>query len=348
MGINWDRNREIADSMLDLIGLTPMVRLSKVAEGVKPSIVGKLELFNPSGSLKDRIYYNMITKAMDGGTLKRGMKIIETSTGNAGIACTFVGRHLGFEVTIVIPVGMSVERFKVLEILGANTITTPGAESDVDLCLERSRQIREANPELYWEPGQYDNPYNVEAHYRGTGAEIWEQTKGEVDIFVATQGSGGSLTGVGRYLKDKKPEVKVFAVEPAEAPMLSRRRWGSHKIEGIGDGFVPQNLDLGILEGVVLTTSDEAIQMAQRLARDEGILCGISSGSNVVAALKLAERYPDADMIVTMINDTGHRYMSTEVFGVKKTLEIPEREHPIDDYTREQLDRYQSRWIFIE
>ena len=169
-----------------------------------------------------------------------------------------------------------------------------------------------------------------------------------MDIFLATQGTGGTLTGIGRYLRKMKPEVKLFAVEPTEAPMLARGEWGSHGIEGIGDGFVPRNLDLSILDGIVLTTSDEAIEMGKRLALEEGIFCGISSGSNVAAALKVARLYPEAGVIVTMINDTGQRYFSTELCGVKKEIEIPEREHPMDEYTREQLDRYQAGWVIIE
>ena len=165
---------------------------------------------------------------------------------------------------------------------------------------------------------------------------------------VATQGTGGTLTGVGRYLREQKPDVKLYAIEPAEAPMLSKREWGSHKIEGIGDGFVPFNLDLSLLNGIITTTSEQAIRMGQRLSLEEGVFCGISSGSNVAAAIKLAQKHPDLKAIVTMINDTGQRYFSTELCGVKKDIEIPEREHPMDDYTREQLDKYQAGWVIIE
>jgi cysteine synthase A len=169
-----------------------------------------------------------------------------------------------------------------------------------------------------------------------------------VGAFVATQGTGGTLTGVGRYLREQNPRVKLFAIEPAEAPMLSQREWGSHKIEGIGDGFVPFNLDLSLLDGIITTTSDEAIRMGRRLALEEGVFCGISSGSNVAAAVKLARRHPELSRIVTMINDTGQRYFSTELCGEKKEVEIPERDHPMDQYTIDQLDQYQSGWEIIE
>ncbi|MCK4271765.1 pyridoxal-phosphate dependent enzyme, partial [bacterium] len=173
-------------------------------------------------------------------------------------------------------------------------------------------------------------------------------TDGQVDILVAGVGTGGTITGVGRYLREQNARVKLFAVEPTEAPMLSRREWGSHKIEGIGDGFVPFNLDLSLLDGIITTTSRKAIQMGQRLALEEGVFCGISSGSNVVAAIKLAARHPELKNIVTMINDTGQRYFSTELCGEPKEVEIPERDHPMDQYTIDQLDEYQSGWEIIE
>lgn len=276
------------------------------------------------------------------------MTIIETTTGNAGIACAFVGKLLGYNVVIVMPADMSEERKKIMRAYGAEIIETPGGESDVDLCLEKTKEIKAANPGRYWEPNQYGNPDNINAHFKTTGPEIWEQTNGKIDIFLAAQGTGGTLTGVGRYLKKMKQSVKLFAVEPTEAPMLSKRVWGSHKIEGIGDGFVPYNLDLSILDGIVTTTSDEAIQFARRLALEEGLFCGISSGCNVAAALKVAKKYPAAKTIVTMINDTGQRYFSTELCGEFKKIEIPEREHPMEDYTKKELDKYQDKWVIID
>lgn len=346
--VEWDKNRRYFDNILDVIGRTPMIQFKNVAEGLKPMILGKLEWFSPSGSLKDRIYHEMVTRATEDGILKPGMEIIETSTGNAGIACSLIGNLKGYKVTIVMPAGMSQERMKMIRSYGAEIITTPGAESDVDLCIEKTSEIKRQNPGKYWGPDQYTNPHNIAAHYKTTGPEIWEQTNGEVDAFVASQGTGGTITGVGRYLREKNPHIRLYAVEPTEAPLLSKRRWGSHKIEGIGDGFVPRNLGLSQLTGVITTTSEESIEMSRRLAVEEGVFCGISSGCNVAACVKLARKHPDLHMIVTMINDTGQRYFSTELCGEEKHVEIPERSHPMDDYTIKQLDLYQSRWEIIE
>lgn len=336
--------------IFDTIGHTPLVRLGNIprAEGIEAKILVKVEYMNPTGSLKDRIYYEMITKAIERGDLKPSMEILEASTGNAGIACSFVGTTLGYKVTIVMPGGMSQERMKIMRAYGAKVITTPGGESDVDLCLKKIEELKQANPKKYWEPGQFTNPDNVAAHYKTTGPEMWEQTGGRIDCFLASQGTGGTLTGVGRYLQKKNRKVALFAVEPSEAPILSHRKWGTHKIEGIGDGFVPRNLDLSHLTGIITTTSNEAIEMSKRLSQEEGIFCGISSGCNVMAAIKVARKHPEYKAIVTMMNDTGQRYFSTELCGEPKHVEVPEREHPLDDYTVDQLNKYQSRWEIIE
>jgi cysteine synthase A len=325
-----------------------MVRLNRVTEGIEPEILVKLEYFSPSGSLKDRIYLNMIEKAERRGDLKKGMTILECSTGNAGIACSFVAAVKGYPCIIVMPEGMSEERKKIDLAYGAEMVYTPGGESDVDLALEKLQEIRAASPEKYWVPSQFDNPDNITAHYKTTGPEIWQQTGGKIDAYVATQGTGGQLTGIGRYLRRKNPRVKLYAGEPAECPLLARREWGEHKIEGIGDGFVPRDLDLSLLDGVVTIKSDEAIEMARRLAREEGIFCGISSGANVAAAIKLAKAHPKMKRIATMICDSGQRYFSTELCGEPKHVVSPEREHPIDDYTRDQLDKHQGGWEIIE
>ncbi len=335
--------------ILDCIGGTPLVKLNKIPEeeGINTEISGKLEWFNPTGSLKDRIYHEMITKAIENGDLKPGMEILETSTGNAGIACAFIGRLLGYKVTVVMPDGMSEERMKTIRSYGAELIFTPGAESDVDLCLIKTAELKKANPGKYWEPDQYSNPNNPLAHYKATGPEIWEQTSGEVDAFIASQGTGGTITGIGKYLREKNPEIKLYALEPEEAPLLSKRRWGTHKIEGIGDGFVPRNLDVSLLTGIITTTSAEAIQMAKKLSLKEGLFCGISSGCNVAGAIKLARRHPELKRIVTMINDNGQRYFSTELCEKVKEVKIPEREHPMDQYTIDELDKYQKDWEII-
>ena len=346
--VKWDRNRKYARSILDVIGRTPLVRLNHVVAGVEPEILVKLEFFSPSGSLKDRIYLNMIEKAERRGELKKGMTILECSTGNAGIACSFVAAVKGYPCIIVMPEGMSEERKKMDVAYGTQMVYTAGGESDVDLALVKLDEIRRQEPAKYWVPSQFDNPDNIKAHFKTTGPEIWEQTRGKIDAYVGTQGTGGQLTGIGRYLRKKHRKVKLYAGEPAECPLLSRRQWGEHKIEGIGDGFVPRDLDLSLLSGIVTITSDEAIEMARRLAREEGIFCGISSGANVAAAIKVANRHPRMKRIVTMICDTGQRYFSTELCGSPKHVESPEREHPMDAYTREQLDRYQSTWEIID
>jgi len=350
MNIEWDRTREVLDGLLQVIGRTPLVMLGKIpkAEGIDANILVKLEYVNPTGSLKDRIYLEMIKKAIETGDLKPGIEIIEASTGNAGISCAFVGGILGYKVTIVMPAGMSRERMKIIRAYGGDIIFTPGAESDVDLCLKKIIELKKANPGKYWWADQFSNPNNPNAHYKTTGPEIWQQTRGKVDCFVASQGTGGTLTGVGRFLKEKDPEIVLYAVEPAEAPILSKREWGFHKIEGIGDGFVPLNLDLSRLRGIVTTTSEEAITMAKRLSLEEGVFCGISSGCNVAAAVKIAKRHPELKTIVTMVNDTGQRYLSTELCGEVKEVEIPEREHPMDEYTIRELDKYQADWEIIE
>lgn len=346
--LKWDRSRKYAKTILDTIGLTPLVRLNRVAEDAKPEILVKMEYFSPSGSLKDRIYLNMIEKAERRGELKKGMTILECSTGNAGIACSFVAAVKGYPCVIVMPEGMSEERKKMDVAYGTEMVYTPGGESDVDLALEKLNEIRSRDPENYWVPSQFDNPDNIKAHFRTTGPEIWAQTRGKLDAYVATQGTGGQITGIGRYLRKQKKKIKLYAGEPAECPLLSRREWGEHKIEGIGDGFVPRDLDLSLLDGIVTIRSDEAIEMARRLAREEGIFCGISSGANVVAAIKLARRHPKMKRIVTMICDSGQRYFSTELCGEPKHVQPPEREHPMDEYTRDQLDKYQSKWEIIE
>ncbi|MEM4458511.1 MAG: cysteine synthase A [Candidatus Caldarchaeum sp.] len=337
------------EDILDLIGNTPLLRLRNIEKqhGVEAEIWAKLEFYNPSGSLKDRIYREMITRAIERGDLRPGMEILEVSTGNAGIACTFVGTHLGYRVTIVMPEGMSEERKQLIKAFGGNLVFTPGAESDVDLSLRKAEEMMRQNPGKYWFPNQFTNPDNIQAHIKTTGPEIWEQTKGKVDAFVMSQGSGGTVSGVGKFLKEKNPSVKIYTVEPSEAPIISEGKWGSHKIEGIGDGFIPRNLDLGICDGVVTTTSDESIAMARQLARLEGIFGGISSGCNVAAAVKVAKKHPSLRKIVTLICDSGNRYLSTELYGEGKKTTVPEREHPLDEYTKTIREKHLPRLEII-
>lgn len=335
------------DNILDTAGYTPMVRLRRVTEGIHAAVAVKLEYFSPSGSLKDRILRHMIARAEARGELRPGMTIIEGTTGNTGIATAMAGAALGYPVVIVMPAGMSEERKKAIRAYGAELVFTPGGESDVDLVLEKVRSIKASSPGRFWEVGQFDNPDNAEAHYQTTGPEIWEQTEGRLDAFVASQGTGGTISGVARYLKERNPNVRVYAVEPAECPILSRGGWGAHKIEGIGDGFVPANLDLDLLDGVVTTSSEEAIAMARDLARREGIFCGISSGCNVAAVMKVARAHPEMRLIVTMVNDDGRRYFSTELFEPQPPLEVPERPHPLAQADAQRLEAKRRVWEIL-
>src|SRR6267143_2027737 len=314
MPVRWDAHRSALPSIVEAVGRTPLVRLNRVVGEARPPVYLKLEWYGPSGSLKDRIYLHMFEQAESRGDLKPGMRD---------------------------------ERKKITRAYGADLVFTPGGESDVDLSLERLAEIRAGDPTGYWVPGQFDNADNVEAHYRTTGPEVWEQAGGIVGAFVASQGSGGTLTGVGRYLRERDGAVRLYAVEPDECALLSRRAWGPHGIEGIGDGFIPDNLDVSMLTGVITTTTDEALTVARRLAAEEGIFCGISTGCNVAAALKLAARHPDLPSIVTMANDTGQRYFTTALCGEAKHVDVPERAHPMDDKTRRELDHWQSKWEIL-
>ena len=347
MPILWDTYRSALHSIGEAIGRTPLVKLGRVTAHVVPPIYLKLEWYGPSGSLKDRIYLHMFERAEARGDLKPGMRVLECSTGNAGIACAFIAAVKGYRCTIVMPAGMSDERKKIMRAYGADLVFTPGGESDVDLSLKRLDEIRAGDPTGYWVPGQFSNADNVETHHRTTGPEIWEQCGGIIGAFVAAQGSGGTLTGVGRYLRERDDRVRLYAVEPEECALLARRAWGPHGIEGIGDGFIPDNLDVSLLSGVITTTTAESLALARRLAAEEGIFCGISTGCNVAAALKLARRHPELSAIVTMANDTGQRYFTTPLCGEDKHVEVPEREHPMDPKTRAFLDRYQARWEIL-
>ena len=345
--VPWDLYRKALPSITHAIGRTPVVRLNRVTEGLSPSIYVKLEWYGPSGSLKDRIYLYMVEQAEARGDLRPGMEILECSTGNAGIACSFISAVKGYRCTIVMPEGMSDERKKIMRAYGADLVFTPGGESDVDLSLRKLSEIRAAAPDRYWTPGQFDNPDNVEAHFLTTGPEIWEQLGDRLGAFVGAVGSGGGLSGIGQYLRQRNSSIKVYAVEPDECALLARREWGSHGIEGIGDGFVPGNLDLSLLSGVITTTTAESVEMARRLAREEGIFCGISSGCNVAAAVKLAARHPELPSILVLVNDTGQRYFSTALCGVEKHVDVPDREHPIDERSASETRKYQDRWEII-
>ncbi len=346
MTARWDAYRTALPSIASAVGRTPLVKLNRIVTGGPPIYV-KVEWYGPSGSLKDRIYLHMFEQAEARGDLRPGIRVLECSTGNAGIACAFVAAVKGYSCTVVMPEGMSEERKKIMRAYGAELVFTPGGESDVDLSLKKLEAIRARDPNGYWVPGQFGNADNIDAHYRTTGPEIWEQTGGIVGAFVASQGSGGTLSGVGRALRERDGRVKLYAVEPEECALLSRRAWGPHGIEGIGDGFIPDNLEVALLTGVITTSTEESVRMARRLAREEGLFCGISTGCNVAAAVKLATRHPELPSIVTMVNDTGQRYFTTPLCGEAKHVEVPERDHPMDERTRRELDRYQARWEIL-
>jgi cysteine synthase A len=281
----------------------------------------------------------MFERAEARGELRPGMTVLECTTGNAGIACAATAAIKGFDCTIVMPENMSAERKLMVKAYGANLVLSPGGESDIELGLKLMAEIRAEDPDRYWIPAEFENTDNVEAHRTITGPEIWEQVDGRLDAVVASQGTGGSISGIGRFLKERDPSVKVYTAEPAECPILSERRWGTHAIAGIGDGIVPPNLDLATLDGVVAVTTHDAHEMAKRLARQEGLLSGPSGGCNVHAALVVAEHHPELRRIVTLIPDTAMRYFSTTLFeDGPPELASPDREHTLDPESVRLLD----------
>ncbi len=343
--MEWDANRRIVPTLLDAIGRTPLLRLNRVSpEGL--DLLVKVEWYGPTGSVKDRIYGHMLACAEERGDLKPGMTIIECTTGNAGIACSAVAAVKGYDCVIVMPEGMSVERKRMISAYGAELVLTPGAGTDIDLALAKMREIVASDPERYFFPGEFENPDNPAAQ-TASGEEIWEQTEGRVDAVVAAQGTGGWITGVARALKGHDPAVRAYAVEPSECPLISAERWGTHGVPGIGDGIIPPNLDLGLMDGIVTASTDEALVMARRMAREEGLLCGPSSGINVAAALKVAEEHPEMQRIVTVVADTGQRYLSGELFGEGVEADEPDRAHEIDAHTLELLRANRDRLEFI-
>ena len=345
MGIDWSAARRAAGSLLDAIGRTPLVRLNRVAPEAL-ELLAKVEWYGPTGSVKDRIYSQMIGRAEERGDLRPGMTILECTTGNAGIECAAVAAIKGYPCVIVMPEAMSDERKKMIRAYGAELILTPGAGTDIDLAMAMMRELIAADPDGYFVPAEFENPDNPEAQLV-SGEEIWEQAGGRIDAVVGAQGTGGWITGVARALKSHDPNVRAYAVEPAECPLISEQRWGTHGVPGIGDGIIPRNLDLALMDGIVTASTAEALDMARRLAREEGLLCGPSSGINVAAALKVAERHREYRRIVTVIPDTGQRYLSGELFGEEPRVEIPDREHPIDPTTLEQLASNRDRLEFI-
>ncbi len=303
-------NEHIADSLCELIGGTPLVRLGRFGKDLPGEIVGKLELYNPLASVKDRIGLAMIEQAEKDGLIRPGGTVIEPTSGNTGIALAWVARVKGYRLILTMPDTMSTERRKILTILGAELVLTPGQEG-MQGAIDAARRLQEEIPGSFT-AHQFDNRANPEVHYRTTGPEIWRDTGGVVDYLVAGVGTGGTISGVGRYLKEQNPAIRVIAVEPADSPVLSGGSPGPHLIEGIGAGFVPTIYDDQIVDEVIQVTNDDAMATMKQLARTEGILAGISSGANAHAASRVARRSEAAGRrILTIICDTGERYLST-------------------------------------
>lgn len=290
--------------LLETIGKTNLVQL----ENISKNIYVKVEKSNPAGSIKDRAAYQMIMGAIERKELKKGMKIVEPTSGNTGIGLALIGRTLGFPVVLTMPASMSIERVKLIKAYGAEVILIK--EGGMAGSVEKAKELVENG--AYYMPNQFDNQDNALAHYKTTGPEIYNDLK-DINGFVAGFGTGGTVTGVGRYLKEQDKNIKIWAMEPYESPLLSQGKSGSHKIQGIGANFIPKVLDVDLLDEVITVKSDDAIDMARRLSKEEGLLVGISSGANVVAALKMQEKL--GGNIVTVLPDTGERYLSTELFN---------------------------------
>ena len=306
------------------IGNTPLVRLNRISKGLPATIVAKIEGRNPAYSVKCRIGAAMIWDAEQKGILKPGSRdvtIVEPTSGNTGIALAFVAAARGYPIILTMPDTMSIERRRMLRAFGAELVLTEGAKG-MNGAIAKAREIVASDPKRYWMPQQFENPANPRIHFETTGPEIWRDTDGKVDIFVAGVGTGGTITGVTKYLKnEKKKAVWSVAVEPTHSPVLSQIRAGEplkpgpHKIQGIGAGFKPDVLDLGVVDEVVQVTNDEAVEMAKRLHREEGITCGISCGAAVAAAVKVASRPENqGKLLVTVLPDAGERYLSSILF----------------------------------
>ena len=307
---------KIYTSADQLIGKTPLLELAHIekAEGLEARILGKLEHFNPAGSVKDRIAKAMIDDAEASGKLKPGSVIIEPTSGNTGIGLASVAAARGYRIIIVMPETMSVERRQLMKAYGAELVLTEGAKGMKGAIAKADELAQEIQNSFV--PGQFENPANPAAHVATTGPEIWDDTDGKVDIFVAGVGTGGTVTGVGSYLKSKNSNVKVVAVEPASSPVLSKGTPGAHKIQGIGAGFVPDVLDTGIYDEIIAVENDDAFAAGKRVGREEGVLVGISSGAAVWAAIQLAKRPENkGKTIVALLPDTGDRYLSTPLFA---------------------------------
>ena len=307
----------IFNSVLDMVGGTPLLEAGNLERelGLKAKILMKLEYLNPAGSVKDRIAKAMILDAKASGKLQEGAVLIEPTSGNTGIGLASMAASLGYRLILTMPETMSVERRNILKAYGAEIVLTDGARGMTG-AIEKAKELAKEIPNSFI-PGQFENPVNPKAHIETTGPEIWKDTQGQVDIFVAGVGTGGTITGVGTYLKEKNPNVKIVAVEPSDSPVLSGGKPGPHKLQGIGAGFVPETLNMEIYDEILTISSEEAFSSARQIAKKEGVLVGISSGAAFAAAEKLAKRPENEEKtIVVLLPDSGDRYYSTPLFTV--------------------------------
>ena len=306
---------KIYNNAAETIGNTPLVRFSAYADktGAEAEILAKLEYRNPAGSAKDRVGFEMLREAMESGKINKNSVIIEPTSGNTGIGIASVAAQMGLRVIITMPETMSLERRKLLAAYGAELVLTDGSKGMTGAIAKANELAAEIENSFI--PAQFDNPANAEAHYKTTGPEIWADTDGEVDIFVVGVGTGGTITGVGRYLKEKNPDIKIIAVEPADSPFLSQGKAGAHGLQGIGAGFIPKILDTEIYDEIITVTTEEAYETARQTVKTEGILIGISSGAALYAATVVAKRKENkGKKIVVLLPDGGERYMSTGMF----------------------------------
>jgi len=304
----------IAENVTHLIGNTPLVRLNRVTDGAVAGVVAKLESFNPAGSVKDRLGVALIDAAEEAGLIKPDTIILEPTSGNTGIALAQVAAARGYRIVLTMPETMSVERRKLLLAYGAELVLTPGADG-MPGAIAKAEELAKTD-QRYFVPQQFENPANPAIHRKTTAEEIWRDTDGKVDIFVAGVGTGGTITGVAQVLKERKPSVQIVAVEPAASPVLSGGKKGPHPIQGIGAGFVPPVLDLDLVDEIIGVSNEDAVTLARRLAREEGVLAGISSGAATAAALQVARRPENAGkLVVVVLPDFGERYLSTPLFA---------------------------------
>ncbi|WAC93320.1 cysteine synthase A [Mycobacterium sp. Aquia_213] len=303
----------IAENITQLIGNTPLVRLNRVTDGAGADVVAKLESFNPANSVKDRLGVALIDAGEEAGLIKPDTIILEPTSGNTGIALAVVAAARGYRIVLTMPETMSIERRKLLRALGAELILTPGPEG-MPGAIAKAEELAKTD-QRYFVPQQFENPANAAIHRKTTAEEVWRDTDGRIDFFVAGVGTGGTITGVAQVIKERKPSVQFVAVEPAASPVLSGGQKGPHPIQGIGAGFIPPVLDLDLIDEIITVGNDDAINLSRRLAREEGLLVGISSGAAVVAALQVARRPENAGkLIVVVLPDFGERYLSTPLF----------------------------------